>query len=73
MANCKVYGNKPDSGPGQLSATSARDDVNQTNPTWLVTMTWTTDNTIYTSAVATADNLETAFQAQFPGYNVVGY
>ncbi|KAF0250320.1 MAG: hypothetical protein FD167_282 [bacterium] len=70
MATCEVYGNKPDTGPGQLSATASRDDVNQANPTWLVTMVWTSDKTTYTSAIATANQLETAFTAQFPGYNI---
>ncbi len=74
MANCRVYGNSPNSGPGQLAANAARDEVNNQNPTWLVVITtWSTDQTVYTSAVATADQLEGAFQEQFPGYNVVGY
>ncbi|MBI4853791.1 MAG: hypothetical protein HY819_18510 [Acidobacteria bacterium] len=72
MASCQVYGNKPDTGPGQLSATAARDDVNEAQPTWLVAMAWTQDRTTYTSAIATANELETAFTAKFPGYNVVG-
>jgi hypothetical protein len=71
MPSCQVYGNKPDSGPGQLSAQAARDNVNEAHTTWAVTMNWNSDRTIYTSAVATADNLVEAFSAQFPGYNVV--
>jgi len=36
-------------------------------------MQWSSDNTVYTSTVATAGALESAFQKEFPGYNVVGY
>lgn len=72
-AHCKVYGNKPDTGPGKLAAQAALDNVNKEHTTWHVTMQWSSDNTVYTSTIATADELESAFKEEFPGYNVVGY
>ena len=75
MPSCQVYGNKPDTGPGQLSAQAAMDDVNQAHPAWVVAMNWTADKTTYTSNAAgvTGDDLEQAFSPHFPGYNVVGH
>jgi hypothetical protein len=75
MSHCKVYGTKPDNGPGQLAAQAARDRVNQAHATWAVTLAYDSGTTtaVYTSAVATADNLEKAFEAEFPQYTVVGY
>jgi len=70
MAQCKVYGNKPDAGPGMLAAKTAQVDVNKANPTWNVTHKWTEDNTLYSSAVATDSQLVSAFQTEFPNYNV---
>ena len=72
MASCRVYGNKPDTGPGQLSAQAALDDANQVNPTWNATMNWSKDRTVYTSATAgvTDQNLIDYFSGKFPGYNV---
>jgi len=75
MSNCKVYGTKPDTGPGQLAAQAARDRVNQAHGTWAVALAYNSGTTtaVYTSAVATVDELEEAFEAEFPQYTVVGY
>jgi len=75
MSHCKVYGTKPDNGPGQLAAQAARDRVNQAHGTWAVTLAYDSGSTtvVYTSAVASVDDLEKAFEAEFPHYTVVGY
>jgi hypothetical protein len=75
MSHCKVYGTKPDNGPGQLAAQAARDRVNQAHAAWAVTLAYNSGTTtaVYTSAVASVDDLEKAFEAEFPQYTVVGY
>jgi len=75
MSNCKVYGTERDTGPGELAALAARDRVNKAHGTWAVTLAYNSGTTaaVYTSAVATADQLQKAFEAVFPQYNVVGY
>ena len=74
MATCTVNGHKPDTGPGQLTAQNAMDTVNAAHATWAITMAWNKDTTTYTSAVATGDELETAFSAEFSSisYMVTG-
>lgn len=75
MSHCKVYGTKPDNGPGQLAARAARDRVNQAHPAWAVTLAYDSGTTtaVYTSAVASADDLARAFETEFPQYTAVGY
>ena len=75
MSHCKVYGTNPDNGPGQLAAQAARDRVNQAHPAWAVTLAYDSGTTtaVYTSAVASADDLARAFETEFPQYTAVGY
>ncbi|MEZ4920369.1 MAG: hypothetical protein R2792_14805 [Saprospiraceae bacterium] len=72
MASSIVYGNKPDTGPGRLSAQAALDDANQDHADWNVQMEWTADRTTYTSANAnvTDINMVDYFTPKFPGYHV---
>ena len=69
MPTVKVYGNKPDTGPKRLTAGVVCDDINEVNPTWNVTMAWSSDNTQYTSAIANGQSLESAVQNKLPGYH----
>ncbi|MGZ3752518.1 MAG: hypothetical protein ACXVB0_00140 [Mucilaginibacter sp.] len=73
MPSVKVYGNKPDTGPRQLTAGTVRDAINTTHPTWGVAMVWSDDNTVYTSATASEDALESAVKAKLPGYQYLAY
>ena len=68
MPTVDVYGNRPGTGPGYLSAMAARDDMNQDNPAWNVTMAWTSDNTRFTSAAANGPALITAVENNLRGY-----
>jgi hypothetical protein len=72
MASCSVYGNKPDSGPGRMSAQAALEDANQDHANWNVQMDYSTDRTTYTSATAgvTDTNMVDYFTPKFPGYHV---
>jgi hypothetical protein len=70
MPTVSVYGNRPGTGPGMLSASAVRDDLNQRNPTWGLTIVWSQDNTQYTSAVPTRAALVAAVSAEFPNYLV---
>ncbi|MGM3274569.1 hypothetical protein [Ralstonia sp. 24A2] len=69
MSTCTVYGTKPSNGPSQLAAQAARDNVNRAHAGWAVALAYNAGTTTatYTSAVATANPLETAFGAEFPG------
>ncbi|MGZ3752517.1 MAG: hypothetical protein ACXVB0_00145 [Mucilaginibacter sp.] len=68
MPSVHVHGNKPDSGPSYLAATTSRDEINETNPAWNVVLGWTLDESKFTSAVATKAALEKAVKAELPHY-----
>jgi hypothetical protein len=74
MATCSVYSNSPGEGPKRFSAEAAMADVNDSNPTWAVTMKWNDSETVYTSLTpgVTGAALKNAFAGFFPGYFVVG-
>ena len=69
MPKVKVYGSRPDSGPGRMTADAALHDLNHDHATWLVTMAWNASDTTYTSAVAGEQALEDAVKAKLPGYH----
>jgi len=58
MPSAKVYGNKPDEGPGELSAKAALEDMNKEYK-WDATLSYTADRSLYTSEIATEDELVT--------------
>ena len=68
MPTVDVYGNKPGTGPGRLEAGAARDEINNANPGWNVTIAWTSDNTQFTSATANGPALKKAVEKELPYY-----
>jgi len=73
MPSVKVYNNSPGKGPGNMESLLALDNINKAHATWHVTRTWTTDDTVFTSATASEKDLETAVKAELKGYQYVAY
>lgn len=75
MPTCSVYGHNPSNGPSQLAAQAALNQAQTDHPGWAVTLQYDASTTTakYTSAAATADELETYFTQRFPqsSYHVV--
>ena len=69
MARCIVYYTKPTNGPSELKAGTVLDEINTDHPTWMVTLAWNAAESAYSSAIATAEQLETYLEGKFPGYN----
>jgi len=68
MPTVDVYGNSPNTGPGRMTAEAVRDDINQANPGWGVTMAWTADTTQFKSAIAPGQALKSAVETRLKGY-----
>jgi hypothetical protein len=75
MARCKIYGTKPYNGPGHLPSRDARMYINETHPSWQVSLVYDAPATTvtYASRVATEEELVAAFAPIFPGYFVYGF
>lgn len=68
MPTVDVYGNRPNSGPGKMTAEATRDEINQANQGWNVTITWNADTTQFKSATAGGQALKSAVEERLKGY-----
>jgi hypothetical protein len=72
MAECKVYGHNPRSGPGMLTALATLDDINEEHPTWNVELKYDAGITtaVYSSNVATQAELFEVLKDHFKDFLV---
>ncbi|HKE96185.1 MAG TPA: hypothetical protein VKB34_17890 [Povalibacter sp.] len=72
MAKCTVAGKtKPDSGPTPIETVDPLTSVNRAHPTWnVVKDSQDKHSTVFSSTVATEQQLVDAFSAEFRSYSV---